>query len=199
MRLDCRIRPSCGSNFLRGLRAAQVFYTRPLTSRLSGCWKIIPSFPDYEASCLGEVRRRFANDRGRRKHQALKGHERRGYRYVTLFRDGKRYSRGMHTLVCEAFHGERVPGVEACHWDGNGLNNCAANLRWGTHKENGEDMVRHGSNAGPNHWRTKLTWADVTEMRVRRDAGETLTQIAADYPASRNAVRKILKNKSWVS
>jgi hypothetical protein len=45
-------------------------------------------------------------------------------------------------LVCAAFHGPKpFAKAEALHGDGNCLNDRPGNLRWGTHKENMEDMM----------------------------------------------------------
>jgi hypothetical protein len=47
--------------------------------------------------------------------------------------------------VLEAFVGPRPPGLECRHLDGNPANSVLANLAWGTHSENMQDRVRHGT------------------------------------------------------
>lgn len=68
----------------------------------------------------------------------------RGYRQVTLSRDGVPWDVRVHTLVLTAFDGPRPVGCEALHGDGDGSNNVRRNLRWGTSSENGLDTVAHG-------------------------------------------------------
>jgi DNA-binding XRE family transcriptional regulator len=58
----------------------------------------------------------------------------------------------VHYLVCSTFHGPRPEGYECRHKDGNRGNNTAANLAWGTHKQNAEDMVRHGHSLKGRPW-----------------------------------------------
>lgn len=65
--------------------------------------------------------------------------------YVGLWRESKRRNRQVHSLVLEAFVGSCPSGLECCHNDGDPSNNQLENLRWDTHKSNGEDMVKHGS------------------------------------------------------
>jgi flavin-dependent thymidylate synthase len=46
--------------------------------------------------------------------------------------------------------------VSVCHNDGNSLNNTLDNLRWGTPKENSEDMVTHGTSTELSHVPAKI-------------------------------------------
>lgn len=76
-----------------------------------------------------------------------------GYKYVRLTIDGRRIKFRVHKLVCELFHGLPPSGLyEVCHIDGDKLNNCAANLRWGTRKDNAADRELHGrTSRGTKH------------------------------------------------
>ena len=49
-----------------------------------------------------------------------------------------------HRLVARAFLGPCPDGMEVLHRDGDGSNARLSNLRYGTHADNGADMVRHG-------------------------------------------------------
>ncbi len=52
----------------------------------------------------------------------------------------------LHRIVCEAFHGPAPsPNPWALHWNDVQTDNRAENLRWGTPKENSEDMKRNRS------------------------------------------------------
>lgn len=54
----------------------------------------------------------------------------------------------VHRLVAEAFLGECPEGQEVRHLDGDPGNNVLTNLVYGTHAENMQDMLRHGT----HHW-----------------------------------------------
>jgi hypothetical protein len=67
-----------------------------------------------------------------------------GYKLVWItFDDRKRRKTRVHVAVATAFHGTCPEGQQARHLDGDPLNNCCDNLKWGTPKENSEDQVRH--------------------------------------------------------
>ncbi len=68
-----------------------------------------------------------------------------GYERVVLYTKGHNKSRTVHTLVLEAFFGEKTdPTFECRHLDGNYVNNNIENLKWGTKRrieQINEDMV----------------------------------------------------------
>ncbi len=66
-----------------------------------------------------------------------------GYGRVMLFKDSKPHAKMVHKLVLQAYIGECPEGKEACHYDGNPLNNILSNLRWGAGWENARDKMRH--------------------------------------------------------
>lgn len=65
-----------------------------------------------------------------------------GYRYVSLYKNGKDYRKGIHHLVLEVFIGLCPDDKECCHNNGNRLDNRLENLRWGTKKENHKDAIK---------------------------------------------------------
>lgn len=68
------------------------------------------------------------------------------YESVTICLDGRKTTRNVHRLVCATFYGEAVSkGMQVRHIDGNSLNNCAENLKWGTQAENWMDRRAHGN------------------------------------------------------
>jgi|SRR5215472_5299298 len=90
----------------------------------------------YEVSNLGNVRR------GSR---ILKPTRLAGYLRLTLCANGKPKSWRVHTLVAAAFLGSRQIGQEVRHLDGDGLNNHADNLAYGTKTDNEADKRLHGT------------------------------------------------------
>ena len=69
-----------------------------------------------------------------------------GYPCVSLYAQGEKEMRYVHSLVTESFIGARPEGMEVCHNDGNPANNHLDNLRYGTRSDNMLDRVRHGTN-----------------------------------------------------
>lgn len=162
-------------------------------------WRMIPSFPAYEASSLGRIRR------GSKIRRASP--EKNGYCRLNMCRDGKVSRHSMHVLVCEAFHGPKPAWAHlAAHGDGNRQHNCPSNLRWATYAENSADMELHGTRRRrATHGRTKLSEADVAAIRelhaaakgvryVKRGVG---MEIAAKFNVSIDIVKNIVGGRTW--
>lgn len=162
-------------------------------------WRQVPSAPKYYASSFGRIR----GPRGIRK--LCSPPKARGYLRVSVMIGNVVRSFGAHVLVCEAFHGPKPsPEHEVAHWDGMRPNNNEANLRWATHAENGQDMVRHGVVAKDRHPRASLTSADVIEIRRRRAlrppqyAGRGWRpSVMAEFGITIHVLKDILADRSW--
>jgi hypothetical protein len=156
-------------------------------------WKPIEDFPGYEVSSDGQVR-----------HGAkIKKTEpdRKGYRRVKLWRDGKGCNRFVAPLVARAFIGPCPPGQMVRHRDGVNDSNVATNLQYGTRSENELDKREHGTAPqGENHPAAKLTRAQVEAIRARyvknshKDGGAA---IARDYGVSWTLISYIMSGKLW--
>lgn len=68
-----------------------------------------------------------------------------GYFTVNLTKDQKAKTAHVHHLVAAAFIGPRPDGLLVLHGDGDKANNSQGNLRYGTHQDNYQDAVRHGT------------------------------------------------------
>lgn len=114
-------------------------------------WKDIAGEPGYQVSSLGRVRTidrivvssdgrlmRFKGCTRRLSYHRVKGKVTRVS--VTI----RHRARLVHHLVLVAFVRPRPSGLEGCHNDGNGRNNCVTNLRWDTRESNVDDVYRHG-------------------------------------------------------
>lgn len=105
----------------------------------------------YEVSNFGRVRSvARADARGHRldgQMLTLRPHPR-GYLQTTLTREGHCRTTKVHHLVLEAFVGPRPAGAECRHRNGKRDDNRAANLLWGTSKENAADRIEHGTQTG---------------------------------------------------
>jgi hypothetical protein len=122
-----------------------------------------------------------------------------GYPHLVLARDGKTYTKEVHTLVAEAFISPRPDGLQAAHWDGKPTNNKLDNIRWATPKSNQADRIRHGTDTrGKDHGASHLTDDDVIQMRRRYgQTGVTLKALASEFGVHRAAVHAIIKRRSW--
>jgi protein gp37 len=152
-------------------------------------WRDIPGFSGYQASSHGRIR----NAESKTIQQYLNEHEQIGRYTVTIYKYGHPTTQFVHRLVLLAFNGKPCEDEEACHRNGNKLDNRAANLRWGTRSENQQEKVRHGSRGGP----AKLTPEQVADIRARRAAGETQQTIADAFNVSRSLVSMIESGSVW--
>lgn len=167
-------------------------------------WRIIPSYPDYEASEDGRVRRCTPFPPGRRPpsgrdlEQRL---QRNGYLTAKMRRDGAGKEVGVHTLVCEAFHGRKAdPRLVAAHKNGNPTDNRASNIRWCTQAENIADKKEHGTLlSGEKHPQAKLTAAQVLEIRKRYVPGRGggAFALAREYGINPEYLRIVATGRKW--
>jgi len=52
-------------------------------------------------------------------------------------------------------------------------------------------------NAGEKNGNARLTWSDVSEIRTRYAAGETIKVISSDFKMGYTHIREIIENKKW--
>ena len=116
-------------------------------------------------------------------------------RYSIMSDDGIRTRKYGSYFVLLAFVGDRPPKHEACHNDGNCLNDAISNLRWGTVIENRADMIAHGTRCrGDRHGKAKLTSEQVREIRR---IGRPAKQHFNKYGVSKSLVFQILAGTIW--
>jgi hypothetical protein len=166
-------------------------------------WKSIIKFQGYEVSNRGRVR----SYRRGSPRMLGQGIDRDGYKTVALHKNGTVKHILVHRLVLEVFAGPRPPGKEGRHGDRNPSHNDIRNLRWGTHKENMEDMARHGSGRVPHPgvlgkqhpFAVSLTKRDVRRI-VRFGKTRLLTrrEIARKFDVSKSVIDAILGGYHWL-
>ena len=112
----------------------------------------------YEVSSEGRVR--SLSRRIRMAHEATRQHtgclmtpviDKDGYPRVILRVDGQHYTRKVHRLVCEAFHGppsDEAPHVD--HIDHDKLNARSVNLRWISQLDNLARRKRYAAKEATN-------------------------------------------------
>lgn len=166
-------------------------------------WKPVVGYEGlYEVSDLGRLKslgKRFAGDRNEARIRRIKAHPS-GYLRVTLVKDGRRKTYGVHRLLLVAFRGPpSSETIEPRHLDGNRANNILPNLVWGTKAENYDDRRRHGThNDGERHGRAKLTEASVKEIRAKYRTGRFLQKaLAAEYGIVQSKISAVIRRATW--
>ncbi len=125
------------------------------------------------------------------------------YRYVSFARadgTGGSTSFNVHRLVLETFVGVRPAGMTASHLDGDKSNNALCNLAWEPHADNMRRQREHGTQRdqrGSRNSMSKLTEADVRQIRDRVGAGEVQRAIATEFDVSPSLVGQIVDRKIW--
>lgn len=167
---------------------------------MSVVWKLIPGYPGYEASSLGEIR-------NAKTHNMLKQVLPPAYYKVHLSLPGTKAGRAqvsVHKLVALAFHENPENKRLVAHNNNDHLDNSAENLRWATQVENVEDQRIHGTAAiGSRHGSSKLDERIVLEIR---DAAARMQQqgvkgwrrvLAKQYAIHEHTVTKVVNHVSW--
>lgn len=120
-----------------------------------------------------------------------------GYHIVKMAGKQQKVSRlVLLTFVSSAPRGKPY----ALHRDGNRQNNSIKNLYWGSQKDNMRDCLMHGNRpsfSGTRNGSAKLTYADVAKIRILRDHGHVLSDIAGRFSVSISAIHKIVMGKTW--
>lgn len=103
-------------------------------------WRPVKGFEGlYQVSSLGRMQSIPREDylgrpvKGWVKTPGVSGN---GYPTVVLWRQGKGFTRTVHSLVAEAFLGPRPEGFDVAHKDGTRTNNEVGNLRYLSRKDN---------------------------------------------------------------
>jgi hypothetical protein len=172
-------------------------------------WRPVPGYDGYEVSDLGALRswrvpgHPAARLRVPRELTGFKNWA--GYRLYPLYHGVRRGGRQpkaerqqIHRLVLMAFVGLPPERHVAAHLNGDNSDNRLSNLAWVTRTENESHKKIHGTaQEGERHHAAKLTDAQATAIRRRRESGETLTSIAADYGVSISTVSLIGRGHTW--
>ena len=152
----------------------------------------------YEVSDLGRVKS-LARPYRRQERILQPVLDTHGYLQVGLSKNGTS-KRLVHALVTEAFIGPKPDGLEVRHGESGKLDNSLANLCYGTHKQNCEDTVRHGtSTRGERNAKARLTAEQVTEARrlVATGPKGTLSRLAREWGLTQQALGQAVKGITW--
>jgi hypothetical protein len=161
-------------------------------------WKPVLGFEDrYQVSDLGRVA--FVKNGVRSKPRSTPPVGR-GYPMVSFAKDGKVHNVRVHRLVALAFLAKPNGKCQVNHIDGDKANNAVSNLEWVSHRENSLHAVRLGliSHArGEKHVFSKLTDADVIEIRKLLASKVAPKVIAARFGVARTTIYGIKSGIAW--
>lgn len=167
-------------------------------------WLPIVNCPGYEVSNSGQIRswrKTGPGNRYRDKPLILKPHmDDHGYLYVTLTNKKGKQCQGMiHRKVLETFVGKSPKGMQCQHLNDVRNDNWLNNLKWGTPKENSQNMIDHGnSRFGEMCHLSKLTRTIIKNIIFDLYQGKLYQkEIAQKYNTTQTNVSSIKLNKTW--
>lgn len=153
----------------------------------------IPGIPGYLATDDGGVVGKLG--------QPLKQRLIDGYPVVTLKVGKRRRWYFVHRLVLMAHRGESPEGYEARHLNGDRLDNRLENLAWGTHAENVQDAVRHGTaralKRGAASIRAKLSDDAVRAILAARGQGRSARIVGEEFGVTGARVSQLWRGYQW--
>lgn len=171
-------------------------------------WKSIPGFEGlYSISSEGNVWSEARTVRGPRGSTRERGGRlvsasvtSNGYKTVHLWRENKRTTRTVHSLVAEVFLAPPEEGrSQVCHNNGDPLDNRVGNLRWGSPRENSADRKGHGTYiCGKQVANSRLTDENVVLVRTLY-AGGTWRQsdLAERFGVDQAQIGRVIAGKAW--
>lgn len=164
-------------------------------------WKDIPGYEGkYQASTEGRIRSLDRPVRavihGAETQRIIKGRILRPGKYcrsghVSVVLGHGASGSPVHHLVALTFLGERPPGADICHADGNPQNNAVRNLRYDSRRENILDEYRQGKA------HKLLTAADARLIKKLLAEGHTGRAIAKQFGISESCVSDIKVGRTF--
>lgn len=158
--------------------------------------KQIPGFPNYSVTKDGRVWSKCSQ----KWLSSFKNS--RSYLHVNLCNRGRKMC-AIHRLVLEAFIGPCPKGMECRHLDGDKQNNKLDNLKWGTHSENQQDAVKHGTHytlgrCGEQHPQSKLSNRDRRLIIYQYSTGLfSYSELGRIYNIGRRTISRLVNGKLW--
>jgi hypothetical protein len=120
------------------------------------------------------------------------------YWSVRLSREGKAVNYNVHSLVAQAFLGEKPEGLIVLHGADGSLDNSLANLNYGSYKQNSLDKHRDGTYlCGERCHSSKLTESQVQEIRRQSAAGALQQSLAETFGIGQTAISAIIRRQTW--
>lgn len=162
-------------------------------------WRVIWDSPSFMVSSFGRVMRIAARRPSHIGNIIKPWLSKDGYWMVSLYEEDRPKKFQVHRLVCKAFNGH-PPSADhqAAHGNGIRTDNRPDNLRWATGKENYADRAMHGTHPnGVRNPRSKLTEADVLEIRRHRRTYGAVTRLSGKFGVTKQTIVSIMAGKIW--
>lgn len=162
-------------------------------------WERVPGFEHfYEAStkgCMRSLVTRGAWRAGR----IFVGNVSKPYARVWLTdENGLGYLFRLNRILCWTFYGPPAPGQYARHIDDDPSNNKIENLRWGSPKQNHQDMVDNGNRIhGERHPGAVLNAKAVRRIRKLLSIGQSRAKVGAAFGVAYGTVQAIAEGRTW--
>lgn len=155
--------------------------------------KTIPGYDNYTIDEKGNI---FNKDKA-----LLKPWNNRGYRQVSLYKNGIRKSQNVHRLMALTYLPDYYEKPQVNHINGNKVDNRLENLEMCTHiensvhaKESGLLRPARGEKAGSS----KLTQKQVDEIRSKYVRIKYSSyKLSLEYNVSQQTISDIILNKIW--
>jgi len=118
----------------------------------------------------------------------------RGYHHVNIHGKIVRLNR----LIAKTYLRNKKNLPYVLHNNGNPVDNCLENLRWGTPKENEEDSKKHGvRKLGEKTYNHKLTEEKVKKIRIWKKEGMTFNAIGRKLNLDSKTVWAAVNKVTW--
>lgn len=160
--------------------------------------KTVVGFPSYCVTKQGHI---WSTKSGKWLRPYV--HKHNGCLLVSLSKNGRLFRRTVHRLVLDAFVSKRPRGKECRHLNGDPKDNRLENLKWGTHRQNIQDAIKHGTHQclnqnGERNSNTKLTGQNVkTIICMYKTKQFTQQNIAGIFQVSNATISRIVNKVSW--
>lgn len=158
-------------------------------------WRLIKSFPYYEISSFGNVRR--IKNGNIIKHWITNA----GYCQVHLCDGSTRKAKSVHRLVAIEFLENKLNKPQVNHIDGNKQNNILSNLEWSTRSENQRHSIKTGLRTGVKGSSNKLSKLTEIDIYIIKDLYKRYklkqSTIVRFFDVSPATICHIVNGKSW--
>ena len=158
-------------------------------------WRPVPGFDLYVCNKMGDIKNKKTG------HVLSKSLNRSGYAKVQLYNNRVKKSLAVHTIIANVFLGERLPGNQVNHKDGDKTNAQLSNLEYVTPAENMQHAAATGLLSPPigeRNGMSKIKEEDIPKI-IEYLAEGILSQeeIAAMFNVSRTTISHIKLSVNW--
>ena len=155
-------------------------------------WKTIEEYPDYQISSAGNV---MSYKNGRKILRKLST-TKKGYVRTSFRHNGESKMIPVHQLVLKHFGPSQPPNTTPDHINRIKTDNRIENLRWATPEQQRENSVP-AKLKGETNGSSKLTEAQVREIKEKSAQGIASRKIAKEYGVTKTLILYIRSGRLW--